>query len=115
MIYQYYKGRFQIEFLYRDAKQFCGLTHCQARSENKLYFHFNASLSTVSLAKAAYYLPLEKEKRGAFSMSDIKTLYANKIMADRIFSNLDLDMSCEKIKRIYRDALLFGSINNKAA
>lgn len=115
LIYQYYKGRFQIEFLYRDAKQYCGLNHCQARSEKKLHFHFNASLTTVSLAKAAYYLPLEKSKREAFSMSDIKTLYANKIMADRIFSNLDLDMSCKKIKRIYRDALLFGSINNMAA
>ena len=32
------KRRFQIEFLYRDVKQFIGLTHCQARSENKLYF-----------------------------------------------------------------------------
>ena len=115
LIYQYYKGRFQIEFLYRDAKQYCGLNHCQARSENKLHFHFNASLTTVSLAKAAYYLPLEKNQRESFSMSDIKTLYANKIMADRIFSNLDLDMSCKKIKKIYRDALLFGCINNMAA
>ena len=115
LIYQYYKGRFQIEFLFRDAKQYCGLNHCQARSESKLHFHFNACLTTVSLAKAVYYLPLEKEQREAFSMSDIKTLYANKIMTDRIFSNLDLDMSCKKIKRIYRDALLFGSINNKAA
>ncbi len=43
-IYRYYKGRFQIGFLFRDAKQFAGLTHSQARSENKLHFHFNASL-----------------------------------------------------------------------
>ncbi len=115
LIYHYYKSRFQIEFLFRDAKQFCGLTHCQGRSENKLYFHFNASLSTVSLAKAVYYLPIEKQKRGAFSMSDIKNLNANKIIADRIFSNLDLDLSCKKIKAIYRDALSLGSINSMAA
>lgn len=115
LIYHYYKSRFQIEFLFRDAKQFCGLTHCQGRSENKLYFHFNASLSTVSLAKAVYYLPIEKQKRGAFSMNDIKNLNANKIIADRIFSNLDLDLSCKKIKAIYRDALSLGSINSMAA
>ncbi|MBP7497268.1 MAG: transposase [Bacteroidales bacterium] len=42
-IYLYYKSRFQIEFLYRDAKQFTSLTHCHARSENKLHFHFNTS------------------------------------------------------------------------
>jgi hypothetical protein len=35
-IVRYYRSRFQIEFLYRDAKQHTGLTHCQARSENKL-------------------------------------------------------------------------------
>lgn len=115
LIYLYYKSRFQIEFLYRDAKQHCGLNHCQGRSENKLHFHFNASLTAVSLAKAAYYLPIEKEQRRTFSMSDIKTLNANKIIADRIFSNLDLDMSCKKIKTIYRQALFFGNINSMAA
>jgi hypothetical protein len=109
LIYQYYKSRFQIEFLYRDAKQHCGLNDCQGRSENKLHFHFNASLTTVSLAKAIYYLPIKKEQRGSFSMNEIKTLNANKIAADRIFSNLDLDLSCRKIRAIYRDALFFGS------
>ena len=115
LIYQYYKSRFQIEFLYRDAKQHCGLNHCQARSENKLYFHFNVSLTTVSLAKAVHYLSLEKDQRKTFSMSDIKTMYANKIMADRIFSNLDLDMNCKKIKAVYRQALFLGRIYGKAA
>ena len=50
-LYRYYKARFQIEFLFRDAKQFTGLTDCQARSQAKLHFHFNASLSAVTLAK----------------------------------------------------------------
>ena len=115
LIYLYYKSRFQIEFLYRDAKQHCGLNHCQGRSENKLHFHFNASLSTVSLAKAVHYLTVKREQRKTFSMSDIKTLFANKIMADRIFSNLDLDLSQRKIRAIYRKALFFGSINKMAA
>ena len=48
---RYYRSRFQIEFLYRDAKQFTGLATCQARSENKLDFHFNAALTAVNLAK----------------------------------------------------------------
>ena len=43
-ILSYYRARFQMEFLFRDAKQFTGLQHCQARSESKLNFHFNASL-----------------------------------------------------------------------
>jgi hypothetical protein len=40
-----------IAFLFRDAKQFTGLTDCQARSQAKLDFHFNASLPAVTLAK----------------------------------------------------------------
>lgn len=49
----YYHLRFQIEFLFRDAKTFTGLTHCQARSESKLAYHFNASLSGVNVARLA--------------------------------------------------------------
>ena len=109
-IYLYYKSRFQIEFLYRDAKQFTGLTHCQAQSANKLYFHFNLSLSAVSIAKAIHYLTIPKEERGAFSMSDIKTMYLNKIVADRIISNLKIDMTCKKNRRAYLNSLWFGKI-----
>ena len=46
-----YRSRFQIEFLYRDAKQHCSLEHCQARSKNKLHFHFNVALTAVNIAK----------------------------------------------------------------
>jgi hypothetical protein len=50
-IFCFYKARFQIEFIFRDAKQFTGLSDCQARSEYKLDFHFNASLTALNLAK----------------------------------------------------------------
>ncbi len=109
-IYLYYKSRFQIEFLFRDAKQFAGLTQVQARSKEKLHFHFNISLTSVSTAKAIYYLPLETHQQTSFSMSDIKTLHLNKIIADRIFSNLGLDHSLKKIDQIYWDALSIGKI-----
>jgi len=109
-IYVYYKSRFQIEFLFRDAKQFIGLTHCQARNENKMHFHFNASLTTVSIAKAAYFLKKRKSISESFSMSDVKTMHLNKIMADRIFANLKVDLSCKKIRRVYRDAIWLGKI-----
>ena len=43
-IVEYYQARFQIEFIFRDAKQFTGLSDCQARHLPRLDFHFNASL-----------------------------------------------------------------------
>lgn len=50
-ILRFYQLRFQIEFLFRDAKQFAGLSHCQAREANRLHFHFNMSLAAINLAR----------------------------------------------------------------
>ena len=50
-IVKYYKARFQIEYLYRDAKQFTGLQHGQSRSLSKMNNHFNISLTSVSIGK----------------------------------------------------------------
>ena len=106
----YYKQRFQIEFLFRDAKNFAGLEHCQARSENKINFHVNASLTTVSLAKVLHYLPIPKDQREGFSMLDVKTMYFNQYITDLIFSKLALDLSCEKIRLLYDECLSIGRL-----
>ena len=50
-IIEYYRTRFQIEFCFRDSKQFTGLNDCQARDLKKLDFAFNASLTSVNIAK----------------------------------------------------------------
>lgn len=84
-IVKFYKLRFQIEFIYRDANQFTGLENGQARSEEKLYFHFNASLTTVSIAKSVHYLSIPKEHRESFSMADVKTIYHNQLLLERFF------------------------------
>jgi hypothetical protein len=109
-ILAYYKLRFQIEFLLRDAKQHAGLEDCQARSKNKLYFHFNISLTSVSVAKVCHYLSIPREDRKAFSLQSIKRLYHNKLLTETIFDNLDLDLNCRKIKRLYQKCLDFGRI-----
>ena len=62
-ILNYYRARFQIEFLYRDGKQFTGLNDCQARSENKLDFQFNMSLTSINIAKITHRLAIPKEHR----------------------------------------------------
>ena len=107
-IVEYYRLRFQIEFLLRDAKQHTGLEDCQARSKNKLDFHFNMSLTSVSVAKVGYYLSVPEEQRGAFSLQSIKRLYHNKLLTETIFDNLALDLNCRKIKKLYDQCLDFG-------
>ena len=68
-IIDYYRTRFQIVFCYRDGKQFTGLTDCQSRDLNKLHFHFNASLTSVNLAKVKAI-----EKGTVLSMASVKVL-----------------------------------------
>ena len=68
----YYQARFQIEFLFRDAKQFTGLTHCQMRAEKALDFHFNASLATLNLVRVTEVLAAAGAPLKAFSMASWK-------------------------------------------
>ncbi len=81
-IVRFYRSRFQVEFLYRDAKQFTGLTSCQARGKNKLDFHFNAALTVINLAKQDW-LANRNGIAKPFSMSNYKTLYNNTLMLER--------------------------------
>lgn len=74
-IFIYYKARFRIEFLYRNAKQFTGLEDGQSRSGSKIHFYFNTALATVLLAKVIYHLNQPLENRNPFSMVGIKTQY----------------------------------------
>ena len=105
-----YKSRFQIEFLYRDGKQHTGLNDSQARSENKLHFHFNTSLTSINIAKATNWLSIPKEKREAFSMSDIKTLNHNILLMDRFFDEFGINPYSDKNRRRRDKLLYFGTI-----
>lgn len=108
-IEQYYRLRFQIEFLFRDAKGYGGLQDCQARSEAKINFHHNMAFSSIGLAKAASIRTCKDKSNFTFSIRDIKTLHNNKLLTDLIFSNLGLDLTCKKIIKLYKKCLDFGA------
>jgi hypothetical protein len=82
-IYRYYKARFHMEVLFRDAKQFTGLCDCQARSQATLDFHFNARLTAVTLAKLE-----ARQQNGdamsSFSMASLKRRAFNQHLIDRV-------------------------------
>ena len=116
-IVRYYKSRFQIEYLYRDAKQFTGLQHSQARSKNKLHFHFNTSLTAVSLAKAIQRMDANKDEILRTSIYDVTTELSNRNWIIRIFSMYGFDHNLIKITpdnfeayHKYRKLLNFGKI-----
>ena len=108
-IVQYYRARFQIEFLYRDAKQFTGLNNCQARSKNKLDFHFNAALTAVNLAKQDWFSTKGKVDE-PFSMSDYKTMYNNTLILERFMCVFAINPNTPKNQKIVKELLDYGKI-----
>ncbi len=109
-LWYYYHLRFQIEFLYRDAKQLLGLSHCQSRQQHRLDFQFNFSLSLISLAKIVHYLALPLAQRTAFSLQDIKTQYANEHLLHRFFHAFGLCAHTAKKNPAYEQLLNYAKI-----
>jgi hypothetical protein len=107
-----YNYRFQSEFVFRDGKQFAGLNHCQARSEEKLHFHVNTALTIVSLAKITQLIKAKKENEQdkPFSMANFKTSYTNGFIFNRIISMFGFNPNSKKIKFIREKITAIGKI-----
>jgi IS4 transposase len=110
-IFNMYRSRFQIEFIFRDAKQFTGLTDCQARRKDALNFHFNASLTTLNLLKKQDRETCENSNSKVCSIASWKARYFNEHLLDRFISNLDLDPILIKNMPQYEELLNYGVIN----
>jgi hypothetical protein len=105
---KYYRARYQMEFNFRDAKQYTGLTHCQARDKDKLDFHFNASLTSVNIAKAISRQGTNKDQPISISIEDIKTELSNKLLLDLFLSNFEFTPHLIKNRELIAKILSFG-------
>lgn len=105
-----YQSRFQIEFLYRDAKQYTGLNDSQARSENKLNFQFNAALTTINIAKVEHWLSQPKVVRKPFSMADIKTMNHNRLLLLRFIDVFGVNAYSAKNRNHVNELIYYGTI-----
>lgn len=113
-LYRFYKARFQIEFIFRDAKQFTGLSDCQARSKAKLDFHFNVSLSAVNIAKLGARQQQGNSEK-PISMASLKRRAFNQHLLDRIVEHLANGKSMEKSSPDYDALCNYGVITKEAA
>lgn len=109
-VLEYYQGRYQIEFNFRDAKGHLGLEDCQSRQGEALDFHFNHVLTTLNIAKAEHWLSIPKEQRGPFSMADIKTQYINELLLDRLILIYGKSPAMEKNNPKIRELYNLGRI-----
>jgi hypothetical protein len=109
-LWLYYHQRFQIEFLYRDAKQHMGLGHCQSRKKERISFHVNFSLTLVSLAKVAMSLLKGGTEKKVFSLQNVKTEYSNMAMVERFIDVLGLCRQTIIKKPAYQKLLNYAKI-----
>jgi hypothetical protein len=113
-ILDYYKARFQIEFIFRDAKQFTGLCDAQTRQAQSLDFHFNAALSALNLAKYEDQLRSnhdnQKPSLSTFSMASYKRVAFNDHLLERFISMLELNPTLIKSHPNYQNLRFYGII-----
>jgi hypothetical protein len=110
-IYRFYQARFQIEFLFRDAKQFTGLCDCQSRKREVLHFHFNATMTALNLLKIEdrQRVP-QPSPRPAISIASWKTRHANVHLLERFSAYLGLDFSLIKSRPEFPSLCNYGTI-----
>jgi DDE superfamily endonuclease len=109
-VVELYGARFQIEFLFRDSKQFTGLTDCQTRAKAALDFHFNAALATLNLVRAEELLASPSHVPQVFSMASCKQQYFNEHLLDLFIESLALDPTWVKNHSEYDKLRTYGAI-----
>jgi DDE superfamily endonuclease len=105
-----YAARFQIEFLFRDSKQFTGLLDCQARAASALDFHFNASLATLNLVRAEDLRVQQGQEPHVFSMASWKQWQFNERLLDVFMEKFALDPTGVKNHACYDELRTYGAI-----
>ena len=110
-VYRYYRARFQIEFIFRDAKQFLGLTHCQARDSQKLDFHVNSVLMTLNVLKVHWASNQASVSiKRPFSVANYKRRASNEYLLQSFIERSGLELTCENLKSQYLQCLDIGLI-----
>ena len=110
-VYRYYKARFQIEFIFRDSKQFLGLTHCQARDAQKLDFHFNSVLMTLNVLKVHWFgNPISGQPIKPFSVANYTRRAFNGFLLQTFLARSGLELTCKELETHYLQCLELGVI-----
>jgi hypothetical protein len=106
-IVNFYHARFQIEFVFRDAKGSMGLNHCQSRQAKAIDFHWNASLCALNLAKWQEQRCAEERR---FSAVSCKLRNQNEQLLEVISVGLGLDLNAVKCHPAYQSLCNYGVI-----
>jgi hypothetical protein len=96
--------------LFRNSKQFTGLLDCQARTASALDFHFNASLATLNLVRAADLGMQQGQEPHVFSMASWKQCHFNERLLEVFMKKLALAPTWVKNHACYDELRTYGAI-----
>lgn len=109
-VLRFYQARFQLEFLFRDGKQFAGLTEGQTRNAAALDFHFNTALATVSATRAATAQAQASDEPFVFSLATQKQIAFNEHFMAEISTKYGYNLSCWKNHPAYEELRTYGAL-----
>ena len=110
-IIEYYKSRFQIEFVFRDAKQHTGLTDCQSTNAKSIHTHLNSSFTALNLIKLEDRMTSGVETQKIISIASWKRLKFNQRYMKLLFCHLGLELKAEKILYVFNTFSNYGVIS----
>lgn len=109
-ICRYYQARYQIEFLFRDAKQHTGLSDAQIRHSARLDFHFNASMAALNIGKSELITSHQNDGPFVCSMASLKVRYFNEHDLSRFFDIFQIDQDMAKESGHYHYLCNYGAM-----
>lgn len=109
-IIKYYKARFQIEFIFREAKQYTGLMDCQSCRKESIHTQINASFAALNVLKLEDLREKNTDDETVISIATWKRRKFNQHLMCRVFEKLGLPLSNEKVMDTYQQLSSYGAI-----
>ena len=109
-IIAWYKTRFQIEFVFRDAKQHTGLMDCQSCKKEAIHTHINASFTALNILKLEDLKHKGTQEPTVISITSWKRRKFNIHLLDRFIQELGLAREDKKVRSVYEKYIDYGAI-----
>jgi putative transposase len=106
----YYRLRFQLEFNFRDAKQYWGLEDFMSVKERPVYNSANLAMFMVNLSHALIR-PM-REEWPAFSVNDLKAWFRGRKYATELLKLLPESLGCIFIDQVVAQMAELGRVNH---
>ena len=109
-VIRYYKARFQIEFIFREAKQYTGLMDCQSCRKESIHTQINASFAALNALKLEDLREKKTDDETVISIATWKRRKFVQHLMRRVFEKLELPLSDEKVMDTYQQLSSYGAI-----